>query len=92
MLLIRNAEEDMDLNGVIIEKDTKVSVDITMIHLHPKYWTNPENFDPDRFAENGEHGTHSGLTWVPFSNGTRQCIGMNFSLTEQRVVLAMMCK
>jgi cytochrome P450 len=89
---MRNAEEDMDLGGVFIKKDTKVSVDITMIHLHPKYWTNPEKFDPDRFAENGEHGTHSGLTWVPFSNGTRQCIGMNFSLAEQRVFLAMTCK
>ncbi|CAO3620406.1 unnamed protein product [Cunninghamella blakesleeana] len=25
---------------------------------------------------------------VPFANGNRQCIGMNFSLVEQRVILS----
>jgi cytochrome P450 len=31
-------------------------------------------------------------TWLPFGNGARQCIGMNFSLNEQRVLLSMLCK
>jgi hypothetical protein len=33
-----------------------------------------------------------GRTWLPFSTGSRQCIGMNFSLNEQRVMLSMLCK
>jgi cytochrome P450 len=60
--------------------------------LDPKSWQNPEQFIPERFEEGGEHDSHTGLTWVPFSNGSRQCLGINFSLTEQRVVLSMMCK
>ncbi|CAO3622920.1 unnamed protein product [Cunninghamella echinulata] len=27
------------------------------------------------------------MAWVSFSNGSRQCLGMNFSLLEQRVIL-----
>lgn len=43
--------------------------------------------------ENGESDTlGEGMTWVPFGSGPRQCIGMNFSLAEQRVLLSMMCK
>jgi cytochrome P450 len=29
---------------------------------------------------------------MPFSTGPRQCLGMNFSLAEQRVILSMMRK
>ncbi|KAI8140114.1 cytochrome P450 [Fennellomyces sp. T-0311] len=33
-----------------------------------------------------------GMSWIPFSNGARQCIGMNFSLAEQRVLLPMLLR
>jgi hypothetical protein len=59
-----------------------------------KNWVNPLKFDPDRFAPGGEASQQElkGMTWIPFGNGPRQCIGMNFSLTEQRVLLSMLCK
>jgi cytochrome P450 len=37
-------------------------------------------------------GDISGMKWTPFGNGTRQCIGMNFSLYQQRVLIAMLRK
>lgn len=92
MLLSRVATEDFDLNGNFIPKGTNVSVDLSAIHLSPYNWKDPEKFIPERFEEGGEHDNHSAFSWVPFSNGTRQCLGMNFSLTEQRVVLSMLCK
>lgn len=60
--------------------------------MNPKLWHNPEEFIPERFEEGGEYDQHEGFTWLPFSNGSRQCIGMNFSLTEQKVLLSMICK
>jgi cytochrome P450 len=60
--------------------------------MNPKLWANPDSFIPERFEKGGEQEGHVGLTWIPFSNGARQCIGMNFSLTEQRLVLAVLCK
>lgn len=82
----------MDLEGTMIPKGSEISIDVSSIHLSPKYWQNPDHFIPERFEEGGEHEGHAGLAWLPFSNGSRQCLGMNFSLTEQRVVLAMICK
>ena len=61
------------------------------LHNSSKVWNNPRVFNPERFAPRGEAEKGSGLQWVPFSNGSRQCIGMNFSMTEQKVLLPMLC-
>ncbi|KAI9479545.1 cytochrome P450 [Zychaea mexicana] len=44
-----------------------------------------------RFAPGGE-AEHNGMSWLPFSIGARQCIGMNFSLAEQRFLLPMLLR
>ncbi|KAI0344182.1 cytochrome P450 [Trametopsis cervina] len=48
-------------------------------------------FRPDRWLESQSEEINAG--WIPFSLGHRRCPAMNFSLYEQRTVLAMMlCK
>lgn len=92
--LVRKASEDTELSGTFIPKGTRLSVNIFTIHHSEKVWINPSQFDPERFSENGEgiRGSGEGMAWAPFGNGARQCIGMNFSLNEQRVMLSMLCK
>jgi cytochrome P450 len=89
----RIATEDTDLSGTFIPKGSLLTVDIFNMHHSERYWKNPKEFDPDRFAD-GETAREAGegLVWLPFGNGARQCIGMNFSLNEQRVMLSMLCK
>ncbi|KAG0181209.1 cytochrome P450-dit2 [Apophysomyces sp. BC1034] len=90
----RKAQEDVVVGGLFVPKGTLLSVDVYNIHHNPEVWNNPELFDPERFSEGGEYETHntSGLTWIPFSQGGRICIAMNFSLAEQRVVMAMLLR
>ncbi|KAI8330262.1 cytochrome P450 [Choanephora cucurbitarum] len=91
----RKATEDFFLHDTLIPKGTPVNVDINAIHHNKKFWTNPYEFDPSRFAEDGEGTTRkagSGMAWLPFGSGARQCIGMNFSLYEQRVFLSMLLR
>lgn len=93
-LIPRIAAEDTDLSGTFIPKGTAVNVNIFSIHHSSKFWTHGEEFNPDRFAEGGEgDGEHvDGRIWLPFSTGARQCIGMGFSLYEQRVLLSMLLR
>ncbi|KAI8385815.1 cytochrome P450 [Blakeslea trispora] len=91
-LISRRVTEDIMMDGHLIPKDTIVNVDVASLHFNPKYWHEPEAFIPERFEENGEHSRHSGMTWLPFSGGSRQCLGINFSLTEQRVFLVMILR
>ncbi|CAM0143106.1 unnamed protein product [Umbelopsis sp. WA50703] len=91
---LRLTEEDTELAGTVIPKGVHVQAEIFLAHHNPAVWKDPEQFRPERFAAGGENeeNAKNGLAWAPFGNGARQCIGMNFSLAEQRVVLAMLLR
>lgn len=61
------------------------------VHHIAKYWDQPEVFNPDRFNKKSTSFRKDAI-WMPFGYGPRTCIGQNFSLSEQRVVQAMMLK
>ncbi|KAI8150362.1 cytochrome P450 [Fennellomyces sp. T-0311] len=85
----RHAVEDIEIEGTLIPKGTSVFTEIYELHHNPNVWKDPDTFNPDRFAPGGE-GEQNGISaWQPFITGPRQCIGMNFSLAEQRVFLPM---
>ena len=88
------AAQDTAISSTLVPKGTRIRVDTYAIHHNKKIWTNPEKFDPERFSEEGEahlREFRDGLSWLPFGSGARQCIGMLFSLNEQRVLLPMLC-
>ncbi|CDS03773.1 hypothetical protein LRAMOSA01174 [Lichtheimia ramosa] len=90
----RIAQEDTELAGEVIPKGTRVVLEIHEMHHNPNIWNKPEEFQPERFISGGEADqlARRGIAWLPFSNGSRQCLGMNFSLTEQRVLLPMLLR
>lgn len=57
-----------------IEKGTGVIYSIVGIHHDPKYFPNPEKFDPDRFSDENKHNIVPG-SYIPFGIGPRTCIG-----------------
>ncbi|GAN02680.1 cytochrome P450 [Mucor ambiguus] len=83
--------EDCMLGSTLIPKGSTVVIDAISIHRNSKYWKHPDVFNPDRFAAGGEAEKHagSGLTYVPFGSGSRHCIGRNFAMNEQKVMLSM---
>ncbi|KAG2183290.1 hypothetical protein INT43_006295 [Umbelopsis isabellina] len=91
---LRHTEEDIELAGTVIPKGVHIQAEIFVAHHDPSVWKDPEQFRPERFAAGGENeeNARKGLAWSPFGNGARQCIGMNFSLAEQRVVLSMLLR
>ncbi|KAI7886186.1 cytochrome P450 [Lichtheimia hyalospora FSU 10163] len=93
-IIAREAQEDTELAGMFIPKGKLVAVDLYELQHSPDVWKDPEMFRPERFAPGGEAEQMAGmgLTWIPFSNGAHQCIGMNFSLAEQRVLLLMLLR
>ncbi|KAL0082486.1 hypothetical protein J3Q64DRAFT_1850277 [Phycomyces blakesleeanus] len=90
--LDRLVTEDIVLDGVLLPKGTSVKVAVYSLHRNPLLWDSPEEFRPERFLPGGEADKIEGMGYIPFSDGGRQCIGMNFSLVEQRVLLAMMLR
>ncbi|CEP19504.1 hypothetical protein [Parasitella parasitica] len=87
----RIASEDCMLGQTFIPKGSTIVIDAISIHRNSKYWSSPDLFNPDRFLPGGEADQHagSGLTYVPFGGGSRHCIGRNFAMNEQKMMLSM---
>ncbi|XP_059488820.1 cytochrome P450 6k1-like [Neocloeon triangulifer] len=74
-----------------IEVGTTVSVPVYALQHDPKYWPEPERFDPDRFTEENKKDRVP-YTFLPFSEGPRICIGMRFAQTQIKAALVTIVK
>ncbi|KAI6662024.1 Cytochrome P450 4B1-like [Oopsacas minuta] len=84
--ITRVVNEDLVVDDYIIPKGTPVNIPIILLHRHPKYWENPDKYDPTRFYSQKPGG--SNFSYIPFSAGHRNCIGQKFALTEELIVVA----
>jgi cytochrome P450 len=83
----REAIHDDVVGGYRIPKGTVVAVCPWSLHRNPKYWDNPEGFDPERFSPAAIEARPR-CAYLPFATGPRQCIGNAFALMEGQIVLA----
>ena len=75
MLIARNIQEEFKIKDQVIPVGTTCLVFFYQMHRDPKYFPNPEKFDPDRFsAFDGRHP----FAYTPFSAGPRNCIGQRY--------------
>ncbi|XP_054275106.1 probable cytochrome P450 6a14 [Macrosteles quadrilineatus] len=69
----------------VIEKGTRINIPVWAIHHDPKYYPDPEVFDPERFPEPNYKPTP---TYLPFGDGPRICIAMRFVVLEMKVCIS----
>jgi len=86
-VIMRKLTKDYKFGDVFLPKGSSGSVNIYYLHHNPRYWENPEKFDPERFAS-GSNEQRPFFAWNPFGGGQRSCVGQEFSLIEQRLVLS----
>lgn len=77
--------EDRLPSGVSIPKGAKLFLCQYVVHRHPKYFAEPEQFHPERFLG---APTWPRFAYFPFGGGFRSCIGEPLAKTESLVVLA----
>jgi cytochrome P450 len=86
-ILVRRTVKDTEVAGVRIPADTDVMVGVQFSHLMPEYWTDPETFDPDRFAPERREDKSHRFAWEPFGGGVHKCIGLYFAGMEVKAIL-----
>lgn len=67
-------DEDLDLDGKILSAGCNLNMQIFALNMNPKYFPEPEKFNPERFIE-GNEKSENPFVYVPFSAGPRNCIG-----------------
>jgi cytochrome P450 len=87
----RIADSDITLGDWKIPKGTQIFIDFYSMMHKKSIWGDPEIFRPERWdpANLTEEQKYS---WIPFSGGPRVCIGMNFSIQEQKIFLVTLFK
>ncbi|MEO6792736.1 MAG: cytochrome P450 [Mycobacterium sp.] len=86
-LNVRETVRDTDLLGHYLPAGTLVATWPSMNHLLPELYTDPNQFDPERFVEpRAEHKKHR-YAWAPFGGGAHKCIGMTYGRLEVKTVL-----
>jgi len=87
----RYVTKDTVIGNIRVPAETSIGIDMISMSYDPKIWGDPLVFRPERwFSDNITKEQR--MAWIPFSSGPRVCIGMNFSLLEQKIFLVQLCK
>uniref|UniRef100_F4CE63 Unspecific monooxygenase n=1 Tax=Sphingobacterium sp. (strain 21) TaxID=743722 RepID=F4CE63_SPHS2 len=90
-LLTRRAMQDDVIGGYHVPPKTDIFISPYVIHRHPRYWEQPDLFNPERFDASYRRERHR-FEYFPFSGGPRQCIGDFFALVEMQLHLALILR
>ena len=88
-MIPRLAIADDEIDGHPIPRGSTILIPIHAIHHDPRWWPDPEVFDPERFLPENARGHHRSA-YLPFGGGRRVCIGKSFALMEATLITAMM--
>lgn len=86
-VIMRQAVKDTDVCGQYIPAGTKVVVGLIGTHRLPEFWTDPDEFDPDRFAPHRREDAAHPFLWSPFGGGVHKCIGLYFGGLQTKIIL-----
>jgi len=87
----RRADRDLVIGDYFVPAGTNIHQDLYSMNHDPEIWGDPDIFRPERFS-NEKLTKEQRASFIPFSTGPRFCIGMSFSLEEQKVFLATLVK
>jgi len=77
--IMREADEDLEIEGKYIPKGTKMWLSLSLPQKDPAHWSQPEQFDPERWKE--ERNEYKGCphAYIPFGSGAHLCLGNIFA-------------
>ncbi len=86
-MIDRVAVADDSVDNVVIPRGSTVIVYVYGAHHAPRYWQDPEKFDPDRFTKE-EIKQRTPFSFVPFGGGPRVCIGQHYAMLQILMILS----
>jgi cytochrome P450 len=85
--LVRTALRDYRAGAYTIPAGALVVVSQYLMHRDPRYYPQPERFDPERWKPEARR-ERPAYSYFPFGGGPRRCIGDGFAYMEGVLLLA----
>ena len=84
----RGVVKDIEYAGYHIPAGWYVDISPRLTHHLPELYTEPDRFDPDRFAPPREEDKKHPFALVGFGSGPHSCLGFEFAQMEMKIVLS----
>ena len=85
----RVTKEDTKLAGYDTSRGSRILVSIYNIHRHKKFWSEPNDFQPERFLDKENFPKKA---YMPFGIGQRHCLGKHLAILETQLLLALIAQ
>ncbi|KAL5780388.1 hypothetical protein ACOSQ2_011125 [Xanthoceras sorbifolium] len=84
------SSEDCTVSGYHVPAQTRLLINLWKIHRDPDVWSDPCEFQPERFLTTHKDFDVRGKSYeyMPFSSGRRMCPGVSFALQVLQLTLA----
>lgn len=89
--IARHLTKPLNIEGVEIPANFTVDIVVHAVNHHPDVWPDHKEFKPERFEDEAKL-SRDPYSYFPFSAGSRNCIGQNFALNEQKVLIGSLVK
>jgi len=86
-VLLRRSIRDCEIGGQFIPANTILFIVPGFNHRMPEYWSQPEQFDPQRFSKSRQEHKQHPFLYMPFGGGAHKCIGMNFAQMNAKLFM-----
>jgi cytochrome P450 len=83
----REVIEPVEIGGYTLAKGSIVTLCFYWLHRDPRFFDQPDVFDPERFSPANEASIPK-YAYLPFGAGPRVCIGNALAMMEARLILA----
>jgi cytochrome P450 len=88
----RWTEQRIRLGDATIPPKSLIIPMVSHVQRDPRYWKNPESFNPDRFLSGVPTPAHP-FAYFPFSAGPRVCVGAGLApIVMQRVLVGILSR
>lgn len=82
----RTTLQSSDGQTCTLEPGHLLCIPVDSIHRDERFWSQPHEFDPDRFSEERKNEITK-FAFLPFSEGPRVCPGMRYGIMVVKTVL-----
>jgi cytochrome P450 len=86
-ITMRRTIREVMIGERLIPANTLIYNMVQWAHRCPDYWSNPDEFDMERFSpERKEHKSHS-FAYAPFGGGAHKCIGLHVAMMNTKLIM-----
>jgi cytochrome P450 len=83
-----NVDDRLPKSGIQLKKGEQIFISFYNLAQDPRYWSDSDQFYPERFLNESEAITDNRAAWIPFGGGHRQCSGQDLARLEVKAVCA----